>query len=348
VPRSTASAPIPTRLLVLGMAHDDGSIHADELYPVAEACGQSVDQVRSCLRRLVNEGLFTRTGEGKDASFHATHDGIRAMGASLARNRLAYAQDAAGRGWDRIWHLVAFAVPETKRAARDAFRDHLLELGGAPVQNGLYVSPHRWEHEVAVEAQRLEVGEHVTTATTDDLEIGGNREPRELARRLWPIDELAARYEQFISIYEGIPDELERMRQEKRRLTESEFLPGALIIGIKFQECFAFDPLLPPELLPRPWPGRTAREYISTSPLINWPTIPAEPSEMITPIITETPLNAADSLPGRYGSPSTTGPINVASAPPSAGSYSENGTSCCLSYDSTSPRPGAKTTTALL
>lgn len=256
---------IPTRILVLGMAHHDGTILADELYPVAEACGQSVDQVRSCLRRLVNEGLFTRRGEGRDASFHATHDGIRAMGASLARNRLAYAQDAAGRGWDRIWHLVAFAVPETKRAARDAFRDHLLELGGAAVQNGLYVSPHRWEAEVQAEAERLEVGDHVTTATCDDLEIGGVREPRELARRLWPIDELAARYEAFISVYEGIPDDLEAMRQQKRRLTEAEFLPGALIIGIKFQECFAYDPLLPPELLPRPWPGRTARDLLIRS-----------------------------------------------------------------------------------
>ena len=47
---------IPTRVLVLGMAHHDGTIVADELYPVAEACGLTADQVRSCLRRLVERG----------------------------------------------------------------------------------------------------------------------------------------------------------------------------------------------------------------------------------------------------------------------------------------------------
>jgi phenylacetic acid degradation operon negative regulatory protein len=256
---------IPTRVLVLGMAHHDGTIAASELYPVAEACGQTADQVRSCLRRLVAEELFTRTGEGRDAVFQATPQGMRALGASLERTRLAYAQDAAGRGWDRRWRLIAFAIPETRRTARDAFRDHLLELGGAAIQNGLYVSPHRWEKDALAEAQRLDLSEHVTFFSTDDLEVAGTRDPRELAARLWPIDELAARYQAFLDIYHGIPEALERMRKEKRRLTEAEFLPGALVIGIKFQECFATDPLLPPELLPRPWPGRSARDLLARS-----------------------------------------------------------------------------------
>src|SRR5258706_461502 len=49
------------------MAHENGTVVADEVLPVAEACGQSVEQVRSCLRRLVQEGLFRREGRGTDA-----------------------------------------------------------------------------------------------------------------------------------------------------------------------------------------------------------------------------------------------------------------------------------------
>ena len=256
---------IPTRVLVLGMAHHDGTIMAGELYPVAEACGQSGDQVRSCLRRLVAEGLFTREREGREAVFHATEAGMRALGSSLERARLAYAQDAAGKSWDRKWRMVAFAIPEARRAARDAFRDRLLELGGAAIQNGLYVSPHRWEHDALAEADRLDVRDHVTVAVTDELDVGGVSDPRLLAARLWPIDDLAERYRAFCSIYEGLPADLEHMRRQHRRLTESEFLPGALIIGIKFRECFDADPLLPPELLPRPWPGRQARELLARS-----------------------------------------------------------------------------------
>jgi phenylacetic acid degradation operon negative regulatory protein len=261
--RGVTDAEIPTRVLVLGMAHHDGTILASELYPVAEACGQTPDQVRSCLRRLVAEDLFTRSGEGRNAVFRATEEGMRALGSNLERTRLAYAQDAAGRGWDRQWRLIAFAIPEARRAARDAFRDRLLELGGAAIQNGLYLSPHRWERDVLAEADRLDVVEHVSFATTDDLEIGGERDPRVLARRLWSIDRLADRYQAFIDVYEGIPEALEKMRKERRRLTEAEFLPGALLVGIRYAECFNSDPLLPPELLPRPWPGRRARDVLA-------------------------------------------------------------------------------------
>ncbi len=256
---------IPTRVLVLGMAHHDGTILAVELYPVAEACHQTQDQVRSCLRRLVAEGLFERHGEGREARFTATDDGVRAMGATLERARLAYAQDAAGKGWDRRWRLVAFAIPETKRAARDAFRDHLIMLGGAAIQNGLYVSPHRWEDDVRAEAAHLGVTEHITFASSDDLKLNGTRDPRELAAHLWPLDDLAQRYQRFIDVYADTPVELDAMRRQKRRLREADFLPGSLIIGIKFMACFNVDPLLPPELLPRPWPGRQARELLIRS-----------------------------------------------------------------------------------
>jgi phenylacetic acid degradation operon negative regulatory protein len=259
------SLEIPTRTLVLGMAHADGTILAGEVYPVAEACTLSAEQVRSCLRRLVAEGLFIRKGEGRDAAYAATEAGIRVLEATVERTRLAYAQDAAGRGWDRRWRLVAFAIPETKRAARDAFRDHLLALGGAAVQNGLYLSPHPWDDEVAATADRLDVTDHVTLASTDDLEVGGVRDPRALAESLWDLATIADRYQEFIDLYSGIPEDLERMRRDRRRLTEADFLPGALYIGLRFQECFTSDPLLPPELLPRPWPGREARELLIRS-----------------------------------------------------------------------------------
>ncbi len=262
---TTADVEIPTRVLVLGMAHHDGTIVAEELYPVAEACGLTGDQVRSCLRRLRAEGLFTRKGDGRDAVFRATPAGLRALEATMERTRLAYAQDSAGRGWDRTWRLVAFAIPEAKRAARDAFRDHLLGLGGAAIQNGLYVSPHPWEADAMAEAARLGVTEHVTVAPTSELEIGGSRDPRAIAERLWPIADVAAAYQAFVEVYEGVPEQLERMRRNHERLAEADFLPGALVIGIKFQECFNRDPLLPPELLPRPWPGRRARELLARS-----------------------------------------------------------------------------------
>jgi phenylacetic acid degradation operon negative regulatory protein len=259
------TVPIPTRVLVLGMAHEDGTILAEEVLPVAAACGQSAEQVRSCLRRLVGEGRFVRHGNGATARYEATPHGMSALGLDLERTRLAYGQDAAGRGWDRLWRLVAFAIPEDRRAARDAFRDHLLDLGGAAVQGGLYVSAHNWVKDVRDEAERLGVAELVTVAVTDDLDIGGHRDPRGLARRLWPIDDVAERYRQFTARFGHVPAALKDMRSRKERLPDAAFLPGALGMAVAFQECFRSDPLLPPELLPRPWPGKAARDLLVES-----------------------------------------------------------------------------------
>lgn len=247
---------------MLGMLRSDGSLDAADVHPVAEACGQTSEQVRSCLRRLVTEGILTREGTGRDATFRATPEGVRVLSANLDRISIAMTQDRAGKGWDRRWHLAAFAVPETKRAGRDAFRDLLLELGGAAIHNGLYVSPRDWQARASERAADLGVLDHVTFATTDDLEIAGVGDPRRIAEKLWPVEELGRRYTEFVEEFAHVPELLERRRRDHERLTEAEFLPGSLVFGSRFQQCFSGDPLLPPELLPRPWPGRTARELV--------------------------------------------------------------------------------------
>ena len=254
---------LPTRLMVMGLAHRDGTVHGVELYRVAQECGIAVETVRSCLRRLIGEGLFDRDGEGREAVFHATAAGRAQLDVTQQRHLLAYAQDAAGRGWDRRWRLVSFAIPEARRSARDEFRDHLLALGGAVLQPGVYVSPHPWEADIRAEAARLGISENVVTASTDDLDVGGEVDPRAIVARLWPIDELARRYRDFIDTYRGVPDQLVAMRRRGELISEHDFLAGVLHLAIRFNSCFESDPLLPPELLPRPWPGREAREVLA-------------------------------------------------------------------------------------
>ena len=58
-------------------------------------------------------GCSTATAAAAPRVYRATDAGHRALSGYLERTRLAYAQDHAGRGWDRRWHLVAFAVPES-------------------------------------------------------------------------------------------------------------------------------------------------------------------------------------------------------------------------------------------
>jgi len=115
------------------------------------------------------------------------------------------------------------------------------------------------------EAERLGIASTVALATTDDLEVGGQRDPRKLATQLWPLDELAVAYGHFNERYHRLPDRLLDMRSKRQQLPDSAFLPAALAMTVAYDECAGRDPLLPPELLPRPWPGRTARDILMSS-----------------------------------------------------------------------------------
>ncbi|MGI8756487.1 MAG: PaaX family transcriptional regulator C-terminal domain-containing protein [Acidimicrobiales bacterium] len=256
---------VPTRVLVFGMARADGTIDAAALYDVADACGQSSEQVRSCLRRLVTEGLLKRDGAGRQATFHSTAAGDELRIESLERHELALRQDRRGQGWDGRWHMAAFAVPEDHRPARDRLREQLIDAGGAAVNNGLYVSPRPWEDQVREVAEGLDVADHLTLAACDGLSVGGISRPRDLARVLWPMDALAASYEAFVAEHRHVVALLKGLRQRRGRISDRDFLPGALAMMVAFQQVFVQDPLLPPELLPRPWPGRAARDLLVTS-----------------------------------------------------------------------------------
>ena len=256
---------LTTRMLVLGAARHGGTIVAAEAFAVAETCGRSSEQVRSCLRRLVSEGLFAREGVGQRAVYTPTQAGHAALGAFAQRTRLAFRQDSAREAWDGRWRLVAFAVPEARRTARDALRDHLCRLGGAPIQGGLYVSPHPWGRLVVQAADRLGVATHVTQATTDELSVGGVSDPPVLAGRLWPVERIAERYRTFVDRWTLVPRALAELRDHHRRLPDRAYLPGAIAMALSYSNCFDADPLLPPELLPQPWPGREARELLFRS-----------------------------------------------------------------------------------
>lgn len=247
------------------MARPDGTIDAGPLYDVAAACGQSDEQVRSCLRRLLSEGLLRRDGSGRTATFHTTTAGDAIRLGSLRRHELAYRQDRCDQGWGRHWHLAAFAIPEDRRAARDRLRDRLLEAGGAAVNNGLYVAPHPWEDQVREAAEALEVTDRLSLASSADLQVGGLADPRRIAAALWPVDDLAEAYTGFVADHGSVVPLLEKLQRRHDHIADADFLPGALRMVVAFQQVFKRDPLLPPELLPQPWPGRAARELLVTS-----------------------------------------------------------------------------------
>ncbi|MCM2392541.1 transcriptional regulator [Streptomyces sp. CWNU-1] len=256
LPGGHAPAPeIPTRLLVHALVRDDGTVAMGELYAVAAALTMTDQQVRLCVKRLVAEGRFTQHGRGRQGTLHATADVTGSIAPEVDYVRYAYRQDRGLAPWDGTWHLFAFVVPETNRAARDALRDSLLQLGAAAVQGGLYVSANPIHQQVEAQAQHLGIQAALTTLTSSDLKIGDLSEPTRLAAALWPLNELAARYQQLATLAES---HLGRLAQGVP-IDETDQLTMAVELAAAFSQAMKPDPLLPPELLSQPWPGAEAR-----------------------------------------------------------------------------------------
>lgn len=261
----TATHPIPTRLLVLGMVDNRGVVQADELFAVARAAGQSDEQVRSCLRRMMSEGLFTRAGRGQRARYAATERGLEELTVSLDRARRAFTQDAhamSGDNWDGKWRLVGFETPEHRRRERDALRSLIISFGGAAVQAGVYVTPHVVEDALADAVAEFHLEDYVFQMTTRRLAVHGDREPRAVANRLWPIDELASRYRGLIQSFRPVVARTTALAEKGVELPDERLMPGTLSMASAFMEVHYEDPLLPPELLPQPWPGTEARALV--------------------------------------------------------------------------------------
>ncbi|MFB7527425.1 PaaX family transcriptional regulator C-terminal domain-containing protein [Streptomyces sp. NPDC056178] len=250
---------VPTRTLVEALIRTDHTVDTGELYATAPLLGMTDQQVRLCVKRLVTEGRFTQEGRGRKAVLRAIGATEQALGPDVEFVAHAFRQDAGLAPWDGIWHLVAFAVPESARTARDALRAALTRLGGAAVQGGLYLSANAWEPYVEDQARQLDVLDHLTLLTTDNLRQGDEHEPAALARALWPQEEIADRYRRLASV----------ARPRLRRLQEDADLPGpqrlaiAIELAAEFTRAMEPDPLLPPELLPQPWPGTQARQLVA-------------------------------------------------------------------------------------
>ncbi|MER6171632.1 PaaX family transcriptional regulator C-terminal domain-containing protein [Streptosporangium sp. NPDC001681] len=250
---------VPTRMLVEALVRADLTVDTGELYATANLLGMTDQQVRLCIKRLVAEGRFTHEGRGRKAQLRATGTTEQTMGLDVEFVAHAFRQDAGIAPWDGTWHLVAFAVPETARTARDALRVALTRLGGASIQGGLYLSANPWEPYVEDHARHLNVLDHLTFATTRDLRQGDQDDPAALARALWPLAEIAERYHRLTAVA--------RLRRERLHdhagLSEPQRLTIAVELAAEFTRVMEADPLLPPQLLPQPWPGTQARALVA-------------------------------------------------------------------------------------
>lgn len=226
---------------------------AEPLFAMASLLGHSDKAMRDCLGRIVREGLLIQSGgRGRSAEYRVTDVGLAALDEDLGWSAFAHRVDAGLEPWDRHWRLVGFGIPERRRGARDAIRNLLAEFGAAPLQSGLYVHAYDLTDFVLPLANHLKVSDTVTAFASRTIRVGGELSDELLVERLWPLDDLAGRYDvvrrQLASI------------AEQASVTDGDQVAASMLSAIvATEDVMRDDPQLPSELLPDRWSGAEAR-----------------------------------------------------------------------------------------
>jgi phenylacetic acid degradation operon negative regulatory protein len=226
-------------------------VRAADAERIAAAAGLDVCSCTSSAVICQRDGLLAILDDACGRWVTGTDEGRGVLEGIARRFAAARAGDIAGRGWDGRWRLIA--LPDERGDRDEALRRSLVELGGAPLNDRVIVL-------VRDVPTGVLASERLALARSDQLIVGSSTTPREIAARLWPLDEVAARYRSFNDAWVARAD---RIRAHEIAIDSAAQL--ALELFAAFWECFEIDPALPPELLPRPWPGRQARNLLSAS-----------------------------------------------------------------------------------
>lgn len=189
-------------------------------------------RVRQALSRAVSKGLLVKAGSG---AFQLTVHGQRRLEGLLPSYKKQHK-------WDGVLWIITYDIPEVTSRKRDAFREHLEEIGCRIVQESVWLSvkdPRQWVKPFVAE-HRL-TGQVLISRLGRDGSIG-EEDTKTLVQRLFQIRILERQYQRWILAVRRTPTHL----REKHII---------YFLGI-----IRDDPMLPKELLPSPWVGDEAKE----------------------------------------------------------------------------------------
>ncbi|WP_138494577.1 PaaX family transcriptional regulator C-terminal domain-containing protein [Paenibacillus pinistramenti] len=221
------------------------SVDVKQLVAIYEARGISHQLIRNALTRLKKDGYIESPAR---SSYAITGQGRTFLG-TINRKPLLY-----GQPWDRKWHWVLFEIPESERSRRDVFRSSLLELGYASLYKSVYLSP--WDH--AREALELAAAAQVQSyVTITEGSILHNEITPEQAVQLWRLDHLHQTYGERVEWFRA---EFQPKAAKLLQADPEDGLPlfaAFLELGDVNSELGLLDPMLPDELLPSGWLGKS-------------------------------------------------------------------------------------------
>ncbi|WP_114944015.1 PaaX family transcriptional regulator C-terminal domain-containing protein [Microvirga calopogonii] len=215
-----------------------GVLSLTSLHEIMRAFRISDTLVRTALSRLVSEGWFERWKVGRNSYYRLTPQGQEAFARATQRIYADPPQD-----WQGSFDLLLLENAQD----RSALKGELSAAGYGALGPDLLV---------AAAASTGGAGPFLRLSATP----ADPATARRLVERAWPLAEIESRYKRFIDTYSGILGALER----GAGFTNLDALLVRILLIHDYRRAVLKDPLLPAQLLPKPWAGTAARTLCGT------------------------------------------------------------------------------------
>ncbi|RDL45633.1 phenylacetic acid degradation operon negative regulatory protein PaaX [Marinomonas piezotolerans] len=254
ITRFQKQKPIRASSLVITLYGDaiephGGTVWLGSLIKLLEPMGINERLMRTTIFRLTQDGWLTSDKVGRKSYYSLTGSGRRKFEQAFRR---VYSTNQTV--WDGSWSLIM--TQQLTAEERKQLLDDLSWQGFVVLTGQLLGSPNTNLSDINTTLISSGLQDKVIVFRTHEQEELAGKQIRMLVRECWELDKLGAHYQEFITLFRPVWQELD----EKENLDpESCFLTRTLLIH-EYRKLLLRDPLLPEELLPGDWEGRAARQ----------------------------------------------------------------------------------------
>lgn len=226
--------------------HYGNKIWIGSLIRLLKEFGHNEQGVRVAVSRMVKQGLMESEKKGNKSYYFLTKRGESRFEEAARRIYKLNSQE-----WDGKWRILMYTIPEEKRQVRDELRKELQWSGFGSFANGCWVSPNNLEKEVELLISKYDIEPYVDFFLAD---YKGPKKDQSIIEKSWPLQDIEAKYEQFIDEYSKKFIVHQSIMQTGEVTDEECFVERAKLVH-EYRKFLFIDPGLPKDLLPPRWNG---------------------------------------------------------------------------------------------
>ncbi|TRZ67754.1 MAG: phenylacetic acid degradation operon negative regulatory protein PaaX [Rhodocyclaceae bacterium] len=227
-----------------------GTVWLGSFIRLVESLGLNQRMVRTSVFRLAKEKWLVAEQIGRKSFYSLTASGRRRFEHAYRR---IYDEPAAR--WEGGWQIAMTTSGKLSASQRDALRKDLLWEGFGVIAPGVLAHPSDNNASLIDILHENEVHEMVVVMQARTLGALTSRPLQELVRDCWNLKAIAQDYQRFIKRFQPV---MRALKSAEAIDPEQCFVVRTLLMH-EFRRVLLRDPQLPQQLLPKDWPGETAR-----------------------------------------------------------------------------------------